>query len=195
MEQKFRNNKEIRSYNSKRFMEFRRSFGDNREEVELASIRLEYPVHVNAEVRLDKDIEYYKTHQKSVTTPLIVQKTDNGFILLAGWKYYHLAHALGQDKVLVLISCFSSRKKMMCEIGCCKPLKVCKITDLKVPAVFDCSFVESTRLEEIKEYDYKHHAQMKPIVVNRDMLITDGYSQYLYNRNMEKEYCEVLVMN
>lgn len=195
MEQKFRNNKEIRNYNSKRFMEFRRSFGDNSEEVELSLIHLEYPVHVNAEVRLDKDIEYYKTHQKQVTTPLIVRKVKDGFVLLAGWKYYHLAHALGQNKVPVLISCFSSRKKMMCEIGCYKLLKVCKMTELKIPASFDCSFIKSEKLEAIKVYDYKHHAQMKPIVVNKDMLIVDGYAQYLYNRNMEKEYCEVLVMN
>jgi len=46
-------------------------------------------------------------------------------------------------------------------------------------------------LEAIKAYDYKHHAQMKPIVVDKDMLIVDGYAQYIYNRNMEKEYCEV----
>lgn len=193
MEQKFRNNKEIRNYNAQRFAEFRRSFGDNIEEVELANIRLEYPIHVNALVRLDKDVEYYKTRGKSVTTPLIVQKADDGFILLAGWKYYHLAHLLGQDKVLVVISCFSNRKKMMREIGCFKPFKRWKMTELKVSSALDCSFIEPEKLEEIKAYDYKHHAQMNPIVVNKDMLITEGYEQYVYNRNMEKEYCEILI--
>lgn len=137
MQQKFRNNKEIQNYNMQRFAEFRRSFGENVEEVELETIRLEEAVHINAEVRLRKDIEYYKSHQKQVNTPLIVRKTEDGFVLLAGWKYYHIAHALGQDKVPVVISCFSSRKKMMCEIGCCKPFKVCKMTKLKIPAAFD----------------------------------------------------------
>lgn len=195
MEQKFRNNKEIQNYNSQRFAEFRRSFGDNIEEVELKSIKLVYPIHVNASVRLDKDIEYYKTKEKAVTTPLIVQKVEDGFILLAGWKYYHLARALKQDKVLVMISCFSNRKKMMKEIGCQKPYKRCKMTGLKILSAFDCTIVPPEKLEEIKAFDYKHHAPMKPIVVNKDMLITDGYAQYIYNRNMEKEYCEVLVMD
>ncbi len=194
MQQKFRNNKEIQIYNMQRFVEFRRSFGENVEEVKLETIRLEEPVHINAKTRcLKREIAEYKAKGKKVEIPLIVRKAEDGLVLLAGWKHYHLAHALGQDKVPVMISCFSSRKKMMCEIGCCKPFKVCKIIKLKIPAAFDCSFVRPEKLEEIMAYDYKHHAQMKPIVVNKDMLITDGYIQYLYNRNMEKEYCEVLV--
>lgn len=195
MQQKFRNNKEIRSYNQQRLMEFRNSYGDNSEEVNLSDIRLEEPIHINAKVCLKKEIELYKEKQKQVTMPLIVRRdrTSNGFILLSGWKNYQLAHALEQETVKVFISCFSSREKMMRMIGCVKPFTVCKITDLKIPALFDCSGVKAEKLEAIKAYDYKYHTQMKPIVVNKHMLITDGYTQYVYNRNMEKEYCEILV--
>ena len=187
----FRNNKEIREYNAKRFAEFRESFCNEYVEVPLNSIILEEKIHNTARVNIKKDVEYYILKEKKVTTPMIVRKMENGYMLLAGWKYYYLAHALSQDTVRVFVSDFDSRTSLMKAIGCYAPLKVCRMSELKVPALFDCSFVKQEKLEEIKAYEYKYHAPMKPIVVDKDMLIADGYAQYVYNRNMEKEYCEV----
>lgn len=193
MEQLFKNNKEIRSYNAKRMREFRLSLKE-RLEVELTDIRLEETTHVNAKVRLDRDLEYYKTHGKFVDIPMIVRKTEDGYVLLAGWKYYHLAHLLGQDKVNVCAVDFPNRTEFMKSIGCVKPYIYCKMEKLNISAKLDCSFVSPEVLESIKVYDYKYHAPMMPIVVDKHMLIKDGYEQYLYNRNMEKEYCEIKIM-
>lgn len=187
----FKNNKEIERYNVNCFAEFRKSFCDEYTEVPLSSIRLEEPIHNNSKVNISKDIEYYIAKDKKITTPMIVRKIEDGYVLLAGWKYYHLAHALSQDTVRVFVTDFEDRVSLMKTIGCYAYLKVCKMTDLKVPSAFDCTIVNPKKLEAIKTYDYKHHAQMKPIVVDKNMLIVDGYAQYVYNRNMEKEYCEV----
>lgn len=187
----FRNNKEIREYNAKRFTEFRENYCGEYIEVPLNSIRLEEKIHSTSRVNIGKDVEHYIAKEKKVVTPMIVRATEDGYVLLAGWKYYHLAHALSQDTVRVFVSDFESRTALMKAIGCKAPLYVCKMTELFVPSAFDCTFVNPEKLEEIKAYDYKYHAQMKPIVVNKDMLIVDGYAQYVYNRNMEKEYCEV----
>lgn len=131
MEQLFRNNKEICDYNANRIGEFRLSLGENSLEVDLTKIRLEASVHVNAEVRLDRDVKYYKTHEKSVATPMIVKKAEDGYVLLAGWKYYHLANLLAQDKVKVFVVDYANRKEMMKSVGCVKPYRHCKMENLK----------------------------------------------------------------
>lgn len=187
----FRNNKEINAYNAKCFSDFRKSFCDEYVEVSLDSIKLDEPIHINAKSSIEKDIQYYIAKDKKVTTLMIVRKAEDGYVLLAGWKYFKLAHALSQDIVRVFVTDFEDRVSLMKAIGCYAPLKVCRITELLVPSKFDCTVVNPKKLESIKVYDYKHHAQMKPIVVNKDMLIVDGYAQYVYNRNMEKEYCEI----
>lgn len=187
----FKNNKEIEQYNANCFAEFRKSFCNEYVEVPLSSIRLEETIHNNSKVNIGKDIEYYIAKDKKVTTPMIVRKAEDDYVLLAGWKYYHLAHALSQNTVRVFVTDFDDRVSLMKTIGCYAHLKVCKMTDLKVPSAFDCTIVNPKKLEAIKAYDYKYHAQMKPIVVDKNMLIVDGYAQYVYNRNMEKEYCEV----
>lgn len=187
----FKNNKEIERYNAKCFSEFRKSFCDEYLEVPLSSIRLEESIHNNSKVNIGKDIKYYIAKNKKVITPMIVKKVEDSYVLLAGWKYYHLAHALSQDTVRVFVTDFEDRISLMKAIGCYEPLKVYRMTELIVPSAFDCTIVKPEKLEAIKAYDYKHHAQMKPIVVDKNMLIVDGYAQYVYNRNMEKEYCEV----
>lgn len=187
----FKNNKEINAYNAKCFSDFRKSLGDGYVEVPLDFIKLDEFIHINAKSSIEKDVQYYIAKDKKVTTPMIVRKVGDGYVLLAGWKYFQLAHALSQDTVRVFITDFDNRVTMMKSIGCKARLKVCKITDLKVQSAFDCTIVKPQKLEAIKVYDYKHHAQMKPIVVDKDMLIVDGYAQYIYNRNMGKEYCEV----
>lgn len=187
----FRNNKEIGRYNAKCFAEFRNECKDMVKEIPLNKIKMEEPIHINAKANIAKDIEYYITKEKKVTTPLIVKEVEDGYILLSGWKYYQLAYALSQNFVYAIVTEFDGRVALMKSIGCIAPLKVCKITELKVPSTFDCTVVNPEKLEAIKTYDYKYHAPMKPIVVNEDMLIVDGYAQYVYNRNMEKEYYEV----
>lgn len=187
----FKNNKEINAYNAKCFSDFRKSLGDEYVEVPLDSIKLNEPIHINAKSSIEKDVQYYIAKDKKVTTPMIVRKVGDGYVLLAGWKYFQLAHALSQDTVRVFVTDFEDRVSLMKAIGCYAPLQVCRITELLVPSKFDCTVVNPEKLETIKAYDYKYHAQMKPIVVNKDMLIVDGYAQYVYNRNMGKEYCEV----
>lgn len=187
----FKNNKEINTYNAKCFSDFRKSFCDEYVEVSLDSIKLDEPIHINAKSSIEKDVQYYIAKDKKVTTPMIVRKAEDGYVLLAGWKYFQLAHALSQDIVRVFVTDFEDRVSLMKAIGCYAPLKVCRITELLVPSKFDCTVVNPEKLESIKAYDYKYHAQMKPIVVNKDMLIVDGYAQYVYDRNMGKEYCEV----
>lgn len=187
----FKNNKEINAYNAKCFSDFRKSFCDEYVEISLDSIKLDEPIHINAKSSIEKDVQYYIVKDKKVNTPIIVRKAEDGYVLLAGWKYFKLAHALSQDTVRVFVTDFEDRVSLMKAIGCYAPLQVCRITKLLVPSKFDCTVVNPEKLESIKAYDYKHHAQMKPIVVNKDMLIVDGYAQYVYNRNMGKEYCEV----
>lgn len=187
----FRNNKEINAYNAKCFSDYRKSFCDEYVKVPLDSIRLYDSIHINAKSSIEKDVQYYISKDKKVTTPMIVRKAEDGYVLLAGWKYFQLAHALSQDTVRVFVTDSEDRISLMKAIGCYAPLKVCRITELLVPSKFDCTVVNPEKLESIKTYDYKYHAQMKPIVVNKDMLIVDGYAQYVYNRNMGKEYCEV----
>ena len=187
----FKNNKEIDRYNAHQFAEFRKNFNGEYKEVPLESIKLVSPIHKNAKVNIDNDIDFYRQKNKKVTSAIIVKKIEDDYILFAGWKYYQLAKALSQDTVKIIETDFEDRITMMKAIGCRARLKVCKMTDLYIPSTFDCTIVKPGKLEAIKEYDYKHHAQMKPIVVNKDMVIVDGYSQYIYNRNMEKEYCEV----
>lgn len=187
----FRNNKEIDAYNAECFSDFRKSFCDEYVEVSLDFIKLDEPIHINAKSSIEKDVQYYIAKDKKVTTPMIVRKAEDGYVLLTGWKYFQLAHALSQDTVRVFVTDFENRVSLMKAIGCYAPLKVCRTTELLVPSKFDCTIVNPEKLESIKVYDYKHHAQMKPIVVNKDMLIVDGYAQYVYNRNMGKEYCEV----
>jgi len=74
---------------------------------------------------------------------MIVRESEDGYILLAGWKYYQLAHALSQNNVRVYVTDFKNRISLMKGIGCKAPLKVCKMTELKVPSAYDCTVVKT----------------------------------------------------
>lgn len=190
----FRNNKEIKLYNMNCIASFRNSLNGEEIEVPLSSISLTESVHRNAKGNLRGCAKYYRKTGKRVAQSLMVRKTADGYALLTGWKHYKLAQELGQERVNVIIVNVKSRGKLLSSLGCQKEYTICKMNKLKVPAKFDATIVNPQKLEAIKEYDYKYHAPMKPITVDKDMLIVDGYAQYVYNRNMGKEYCEVKIV-
>ena len=192
---RFKNNNEIKNYNAILLESFRNEHKERVVEVPLKDIYLTESIHKNAIGKFTKVARHYKKVGKEVNQSLLVRKTTNGYALLAGWKHYKLAKELGQEKVNVIVVDFKSRRRLMKAIGCYNEFKVCKLTELKIPAKFDVTVVNPQKLEAIKEYDYKYHAPMKPITVDKDMLIVDGYAQYVYNRNMGKEYCEIKIVS
>jgi len=105
----FKNNKEINAYNAKCFSDFRKSLGDGYVEVPLDFIKLDELIHINAKSSIEKDVQYYIAKDKKVTTPMIVRKVGDGYVLLAGWKYFQLAHALSQDTARVFVTDFEDR--------------------------------------------------------------------------------------
>ena len=189
----FRNNKEIEQYNKECFAKFREENKDCIEEVKLKSIVLKEKIHKKRIPKFKKEVELYLNSETKPNVPLIVSKKEDEYVLFVGWKYYYLALALGENTVKCIVVDSANRASFMDEIGCIKPYKTIKIEKLLIPASFDCTIVNPKKLEEIKEYDYKNHAPAKPIVINKRRVIKDGYSQYIYNRNMGYDFCEVLV--
>ncbi len=191
----FKNNKEIYTYNNERFMKFKERNADNIVEIPLENIKLLYQIHIDglARCNLSGKINYYKNHNKLVTGSIIVHKdmAEEGiFNLVSGWGNYVIANALNQDTIKAIIV-KGDRKAFKKRIKCVSGYEKVTTDSLRVPDFFARTKVNDEKLKEIHEYQISHHQPLKPIVINKNNLIVDGYAQYIYNVNMEIETCQV----
>lgn len=191
----FKNNKEIYTYNNERFVKFKERNVNNVIEIPLENVKLLYQVHIDGLSRynLSGEINYFKNHDKLITGSIIVHKDleDNeSFNLVSGWKNYVIANALNQGTIKSIVV-EGNRNMFKKRIGCIAGYETVATDNLRVPDFFAKTKVNDEKLIEIHEYQISHHQPLKPIVVNKNNLIVDGYAQYIYNVNMEIETCQV----
>lgn len=183
---RFKNNKEITTYNDRKFKEFKRINSENIVEIPVAKIKLLSQIHIDGLRRNDmsKHIDYYKANELSISSIVIVQPDEDGsgnYNLITGWRAYVIADGIGQDTIkAIVINC--SRKGLKKMLGCVVPYNYVETDELKVPEAYAKSTVYAGKLDTIKEYDEKHHQPFKPIIINAGNYIVDGYAQYVYNK-------------
>lgn len=192
----FKNNKEIYTYNNDRFIKFKERNADNVIEIPLENVKLLYQVHIDGLSRcnLSGEINCFKNRDKLVTGSIIVHKDAediNSFDLVSGWKNYVIANALNQRMIRAIVI-DEGRRAFKKKIGCIASYWQVTTDSLRVPDFFARTKVNDEKLKEIHEYQISHHQPLKPIVINKNNLIVDGYAQYIYNVNMEIETCQVL---
>lgn len=182
----FKNNMEISTYNDKKFKEFKRINSENIIDIPVDKIKLLSQIHIDGLRRNDmsKHINYYKTNGLSIGGVVIVQSDKDGssnYNLITGWRTYVIADGIGQDTVkAIVVNC--SRKELKKMLGCIVPYNYVNTDELKVTDKFAESTVSTEKLDTIREYDEKFHQPYKPIVVDANGYIIDGYAQYVYNK-------------
>ncbi|RFZ78284.1 hypothetical protein DS742_14315 [Lacrimispora amygdalina] len=183
---RFKNNMEISSYNDRKFKEFKRINSENIVDIPVDKIKLLSQIHIDGLRRNDmsRHINYYKTNELSIGSVVIVQPDKDGsgnYNLITGWRTYVIADGIGQDTVkAIVVNC--SRKELKKMLGCVVPYNYVSTDELKVTDKFSKSTVSSEKLNTIREYDEKCHQPYKPIVVDANGYIIDGYAQYVYNK-------------
>lgn len=180
----FKNNMEISTHNDRKFKEFKRINSENIVDIPVDKIKLLYQIHIDGLRRNDmsKHIEYYKTNGLSVDSLVIVQIDGSGnYNLITGWRTYVIADGIGQDTVkAIVVNC--SRKELKKMLGCVVPYNYVSTDELKVTEKFAANTVSSEKIDTIREYYEKCHQPYKPIVVDANGYIIDGYAQYVYNK-------------
>lgn len=58
-------------------------------------------------------------------------------------------------------------------------MKVMKLKDIKITSAFENTVPSSYKIEKHREYWNTNHRQLKPITVDRNNVLRDGYIQYL----------------
>lgn len=191
---RFKNNMEISSYNDRKFQEFKRINSENIVNIPVDKIKLLSQIHIDGLRRNDmsKHINYYKTNELSVDSLVIVQIDGYGnYNLITGWHTYVIADGIGQDTVkAIVVNC--SRKELKKMLGCVVPYNYVSTDELKVTDKFSASTVSNEKLEAIREYDEKCHQPYKPIVIDANGYIIDGYAQYVYNKEAGIKISQVI---
>ncbi|WP_143322751.1 hypothetical protein [Clostridium sp. HBUAS56010] len=193
---RFKNNSEITAYNNDRIIKFRDMNKSNTVEIPMEKIKLLYQVHIDGLKRHDisKTNAYYRINNVPVTGTIIVHpdvEDPGNFNLLTGWHYYVIADSIGQETInAIMINC--DRKSFKKMIGCVRPYNYVKTDDLKVPEIYARSTVSEQKLNSIKEYAERYHQPIKPIIVDVDNSILDGYAQYIYNKETNVRMSQVL---
>lgn len=183
---RFKNNMEISTYNDRKFKEFKRINSENIVDIPVDKIKLLSQIHIDGLRRNDmsRHINYYKTNELSIGSVVIVQHDKDGsgnYNLITGWRTYVIADGIGQDTVkAIVVNC--SRKELKKMLGCVVPYNYVSTDELKVTDKFSKSTVSSEKLNPIREYDEKCHQPYKPIVIDANGYIIDGYAQYVYNK-------------
>lgn len=182
----FKNNMEISKYNDKKFKEFKRINRENIVDIPVDKIKLLSQIHIDGLRRNDmsKHINYYKTNGLSIGGVVIVQSDKDGsgnYNLITGWRTYVIADGIGQETVkAIVVNC--SRKELKKMLGCVVPYNYVSTDELKVTEKFAESTVSAEKIDTIREYDQKCHQPYKPIVIDANNYIIDGYAQYVYNK-------------
>lgn len=193
---RFKNNKEISTYNDKKFRDFKKINSENIVEIPVDKIKLLSQIHIDGLRRNDmsRHIDYYKTNGLSIGGIVIVQPDEDGsgnYNLITGWRAYVIADGIGQDFIkAIVVNC--SRKELKKMLGCVVPYNFVSTDELKVPEAFTKSTVFAGKLDTIKEYDEEHHQPFKPIIIDVDNNIIDGYAQYVYNKAAGIKMSQVL---
>lgn len=191
---RFKNNMEISTYNDRKFKEFKRINSENIVDIPVDKIKLLYQIHIDGLRRnnMSKHINYYRTNGLSVSSLVIVQNDGSGnYNLITGWRTYVIADGIGQDTVkAIVVNC--SRKELKKMLGCVVPYNYVSTDELKVTEKFAVSTVSDEKLGAIREYDEKCHQPYKPIVIDANGYIIDGYSQYVYNKEAGIKMSQVI---
>lgn len=190
----FKNNMEISAHNDRKFREFKRINSENIVEIPMSKIKLLLQMYIDGLRRNDmsKHIEYYKTNGLSVDSLVIVQTDGSGnYNLITGWHTYVIADGIGQETVkAIVVNC--SRKELKKMLGCVVPYNYVSTDELKVTDKFSASTVSSEKIDAVREYDQKCHQPYKPIVIDANGYIIDGYAQYVYNKQAGIKMSQVI---
>lgn len=191
---RFKNNMEISTYNDRKFKEFKRINSENIVDIPVDKIKLLYQIHIDGLRRNDmsKHINYYRTNGLSVSSLVIVQNDGSGnYNLITGWRTYVIADGIGQDTVkAIVVNC--SRKELKKLLGCVVPYNYVDTDELKVMDKYSTSTVSSEKIDIIREYDEKCHQPYKPIIIDANGYIIDGYAQYVYNKEAGIKISQVI---
>jgi len=196
MSNRFKNNREISSYNNRRIINFRDINKCNAIEIPVDKIKLLYQIHIDGLKRYDvqREVAYYFINEERVEGTIIVHPDldePGTYNLITGWKNYVDADSIGQDTIkAIVVDC--TRKEFRKMIGCVVPYEYVSTDELKVPEGYAKSTVCEGKLNTIREYAERHHQPIKPIVVDTDNNIVDGYAQYVYNKEANVKMCQVL---
>ncbi len=193
---RFKNNREITSYNNERIRRFRTVNKSNTVEIPIERIKLLYQVHIDGLKRYDvsKMNAYYRINNAPVIGTVIVHPDINdlgNFNLLTGWNHYVIADSIGQETInAIVVNC--DRKSFKKLAGCIMPYEYMRTDELKVPEIYARSTVSEQKLNDIKEYVERYHQPIKPIIVDVDNGILDGYAQYIYNKETNVRMSQIL---
>lgn len=200
---KFKNNKEITSYNYKLYGDFRKEHLNYMQTVSLKDIRIIEPIHIGGLMKniMHKDtlkdtVNKYQNENLKVERPLVVQedKKNNIYYLIIGWKDFMLARKLEQEYVNTIIV-DSDRLQFKINLGCIKPYNLIGLDDIKIQKKFNENNIHKEKIQAIDTYYKKYKQPYKPIVLNHANVLIDGFAQYVYNKNNGIEECQIQYIN
>jgi hypothetical protein len=158
-------------------------------QIPIGRIRLVEPIHKFARVQLNEEIDHLnECGTTKIINPLIVKKNNEyNYSLVSNLKGYHLARALHQEFVSVVIIDYN-REQYCQELGIKDNIKYGfrNPNSIIVKQNFIDAGVNEWKLQMCIDYYNDHGCMDKPIVV-RDRVCLDGYARLCAAQHLNLE--------
>lgn len=159
----------------------------------LSRKRKNYEITPVSQIRMISDIHTKNDSstifglQKSVKNLLvIVHKNDNGtYNLITGWKDYTIAVRGGIKEVKAVLVEETNREEFLYRLSATADWL--SVDEISVPKIFEVSPPKKEKIDKcieqiktaVEKYTLSDYLDGKPIKVNKDNVLQDGYTRYI----------------